>query len=399
MSIAPSSTHSTHRFAMSKLFFEPAEFADRQSRVRAAMQRKSLDALIVISPININYLVGAAAKAYQVFQCLIFTLEEKPLTLMLRLGDVAEMLDLSLAEDVRGWGGRRYEDPIEVFRRIMAEKGLLKARIGIEMPAYYLSVHNYLKLKDVLADATVSDETMLVERLKYVKSPAEIEYIREAARIADVGIQSIRSILKAGLTEREVAAEAHRAMMAAGGDSPASPMNFVSGERTCYAHGLPTDRVLQRGDFMHIEFGGQYRRYCSTIARHFSIDEPSERARSVHQATFDACQAAISTMRHGALAEDVHRAAVGVLRDAELEPYNLHTTGYGIAPGFPPSWGESVNLFDQSQDVLAAGMVLSVEPPVFIHAERLGARLIDCVLIHDDHAEVLSKCPADLIVV
>lgn len=384
---------------MSRHFFEHAEFADRQRRVRDVMRQKDLDALIVISPVNINYLIGMAAKAYQVFQCLIFTLEDKPLTLMLRLGDVAEMIDLSLATDVRGWGGRRFEDPVDVFRRIMAEKGLLNARIGLEMPPYYLSVHNYLKLKDVLSGATVTDETSLVERLKFVKSPAEIAYIREAARIADVGIQSIRSILKAGLTEREVAAEAHGAMMAAGGDSPASPMNFVSGERTCYAHGLPTDRVLRRGDFMHIEFGGQYRRYCSTIARHFNIDEPTERARAVHQATYDACQAAFGMMRAGVRAEDVHKTAVGVLRDAGLEPYNLHTTGYGIAPGFPPSWGESVNMFDRSEDVLEAGMVLSVEPPVFIHSERLGARLIDCVLIHEDHAEVLSKCPADLIVV
>ncbi|WP_284507502.1 Xaa-Pro peptidase family protein [Caballeronia sp. AZ7_KS35] len=384
---------------MSRYFFEPAEFADRQQRVREAMRQKHLDALIVISPINISYLIGMSAKAYQVFQCLIFTLEDKPLTMMLRLGDVAEMTDLSLAADVRGWGGRRFEDPIDVFGRIMAEKGLLSARLGLEMPPYYLSVHNYLKLKNVLGHATVSDETSLIERLKFVKSPAEIAYIREAAHIADVGIQSLRSVIKPGLTEKEVAAHAHGAMMMAGGDSPASPMNFVSGERTCYAHGLPTDRMLQRGDFLHIEFGGQYRRYCSTIARHFNIDEPTDRARYVHQATYDACQAAIAMMRAGVRAEDVHMAAVGVLREAGLEPYNLHTTGYGIAPGYPPSWGESVNMFDKSEDVLEAGMVLSVEPPVFIHGERLGARLIDCVLIHDDHAEVLSKCSADLLVV
>jgi Xaa-Pro aminopeptidase len=176
-------------------------------------------------------------------------------------------------------------------------------------------------------------------------------------------------------------------------------MNFVSGERTCYAHGLPTDRRLRPGDFMHIEFGGQFKRYCSTIARHFAMGEPSARARELHDVTHRSCQVAISMMRPGVRCEDVYKASVDVIREAGLERYNLHTTGYGIAPGFPPSWGESINLFDKSDHVLQAGMVLSVEPPIFIHEERLGARLIDCVIVHDEGAEVLSKYPSELSVI
>lgn len=381
---------------MSKFSFTPEEFASRQQRVRTVMRQRNLDVLLVTSPININYLTGAAAKAYQVFQCLFFTLEDRPLTLMLRLGDVAEMRDHSLAADVRGWGGRQYQDPIDVFRDIMAQKGLLHARVGLETPAYYLSVHNYRKIVDVLREATVTDETSLVENLKFVKSPAELTYVRKAAEIADIGMKAIAASLKIGATEFEVAAEAHRAMMAAGGDSPASPMNFVSGERTCYAHGMPSDRKLGHGDFMHIEFGGQYRRYCSTIARHFAMGEAPARAREIHRVTHEASQAAIHAIRPGVRAEDVHKAAVAVIRDAGLERYNLHTTGYGIAPGFPPSWGESVNMFDKSEYILQAGMVLSVEPPIFIHEERIGARLIDCVIVHDSGAEVLSKFSTEL---
>lgn len=390
---------SRNEIAMSKHFFELSEFHERQARVRKAMVEKQLDALLVFNPINIMYLTGAAAKAYQVFQCLVFTTEDKPSTLMLRLGDVAEMRDLSICEEVRGWGGRKYEDPVAVMKGIVAEKGLLGARIGIELPPYYLSVHNYLKVVAALPDAKISDQTLLIERLKFVKSPAELVYIRKAAEIADIGMNSIASALKAGATEREVAAVAHGVMMAAGSDSPASPMNFVSGERTCYAHGLPTDRVLKRGDFMHIEYGGQYRRYCSTIARHFSIGEPTKRAMEVHDACLDACKAAMEAMRTGARAEDVHLAAVASLREAGLEQYNLHTTGYGIAPGFPPSWGESINMFYGSEDLLEAGMVLSIEPPVFIHEEKIGGRLIDCVIVKDDGVEVLSRYPAGLQVI
>jgi Xaa-Pro aminopeptidase len=381
---------------MSKTFFELSEFRERQARVRKAMTERQLDALLVFNPVNIMYLTGAAAKAYQVFQCLVFATEDRPTTLILRLGDLAEMEDLSICDEVRGWGGRKSEDPVAVMAAILAEKGLLGRRIGLELPPYYLSVPNYLKVVAALAGSEVSDETLLIERLKYVKSAAELAYVRKAAEIADIGMDSIASALKAGATEREVAAVAHGVMMAAGGDSPASPMNFVSGDRTCYAHGLPTDRVLKQGDFMHIEYGGQYRRYCSTIARHFNIGEPTKRAVEVHTACLDACRAAMDIMRPGIRAEDVHLAAVAALREAGLEQYNLHTTGYGIAPGFPPSWGESINMFYGSEDVLEAGMVLSVEPPVFIHEERIGGRLIDCVIVRDGGVEVLSRYPADL---
>src|SRR5690554_2289944 len=115
---------------MSKEFFEQSEFNSRQQRVLSEMDRRGLDLLIVISPININYLVGAAAKAYQVFQCLFVTKVSGPETLLLRLSDVGEVTDLSIAPEVRGWGGRRAEDPIAVFAEIIKEKGWLRGRIG-----------------------------------------------------------------------------------------------------------------------------------------------------------------------------------------------------------------------------------------------------------------------------
>jgi Xaa-Pro dipeptidase len=385
---------------MSKEFFEPGEFELRQARVRREMDKQKLDLLLVLSPININYLIGASAKAYQVFQCLFFPRDPAlPKTLLLRRSDVAEVTDLSLADEVRGWGGVRAENPIDVFRKILQDGKWRSCRIGVELPAYYLSVGNYLQMKEALAGNEVVDATDLVENLKLAKSPAELAYVRKAAEIADVGIKALTEAMAEGRTEREVAAHAHKAMMEAGGDSPPSPMNFVSGERTCYAHGLPTDRKLQRGDFMHIEFGGQYRRYCSTIARHYSIGKPSKRAAEIHAVTDAACEAAIAVIRPGVPAHKAHQAAGEVIRKAGFGDYFLHTTGYGIAPGYPPSWGESINMLDDNGRVFEAGMVVSIEPPIFIHEERIGARLIDCVIVHETHAEVLSRLPRDLIVI
>src|ERR1700687_4494433 len=188
---------------MSKEFFARAEFDLRQQRVRKEMAAQSLDLLVVISPVNINYLIGAAAKAYQVFQCLFFPSGAQPSTLLLRLSDVAEVTDLSLADEVRGWGGRQAEDPIDAFRRILSEKGWLKARIGLEMPGYYLSVSNYLKIKAILPEDRIVDATSLIENVKLCKSPAELAYVKKAAEIADIGIDAISEALALGSTERK----------------------------------------------------------------------------------------------------------------------------------------------------------------------------------------------------
>ena len=383
---------------MSRSFFSASEFATRQRRVREEMARRGIEILVVTSPININYLVGANAKAYQVFQALLFPLDASAgTTILLRLSDVAEVKDDSLVDDVRGWGGRKFEDPVDAFCRVIDDKGMRGRRFGLESPAYYLSVHNYKRLMSELQSENLVDATDLVEPLKFVKSSEELAYVRKAAAIADIGMEAIVAHSGAGRTEREVAAEAHRAMMAAGGDSPASPMNFVSGERTCYAHGLPSDRELRDGDFIHVEYGGAYRRYTSTIARHLSIGSASAQARRLHDVTLEACDACIALIKNGVRAEDVHLKAVEVIRKAGFEEFNLHTTGYGIAPGFPPAWGENLNMFYGSEDVLRAGMVVSIEPPIFMHRDKIGARLIDCVIVGQNGAELLSRYRRDLI--
>lgn len=382
---------------MSKNDFQLAEFKGRQSRVRAAMETAGIDLLLVFNPVNIHYLIGSRAKSFQEFQVLFFTLEEAPLTIMMRLAEVPEITDLSLADDVRGWGGREPEDPVDAFAAIIKEKNFLGRRIGLEVPEFYMHPYNYERIKDVLGDALETDASLLIHDLKLVKSPAELAYIRRASHIADMAMQSGVDAVAEGVSEMEVAAEVYRTMYRNGSDSPASPMNFASGERTCYGHAAPSERRMRAGDFMHIEYGAAYRRYAATIGRQFCLGGPTPRMREVYQVVRDACDACIAEIRAGVSATRPHEAAKNVIADANMDQYRLHTTGYGIAPGYPPSWGEYIHLFADSTYTLEAGMVLSIEPPVFIHEEKLGARIIDNVLVTETGAEILSGFTRDLV--
>lgn len=112
-----------------------------------------------------------------------------------------------------------------------------------------------------------------------------------------------------------------------------------------------------------------------------------------------AADAMMAEIRPGVPAVVPHEAAKRIIARAGLDRARVHTSGYGLAPGFPPTWGEPLNMFGGSTYTLQAGMVLSVEPPIFLHEERLGARLIDNVLVTDKGAELLSRYPRDLIVI
>ncbi len=150
---------------------------------------------------------------------------------------------------------------------------------------------------------------------------------------------------------------------------------------------------------MHIEFGAARHRYCVTIGRQLNLGEPAPRVREIFRIVRDACDACIAEIRAGVPATRPHEAAKTVIADAGLDHCRLHTTGYGIAPGYPPSWGEYIHLFSDSRYTLEPGMVVSVEPPVFIHEERLGVRIIDDVLVTETGAEILSQTSRDLVVI
>jgi Xaa-Pro dipeptidase len=230
-----------------------------------------------------------------------------------------------------------------------------------------------------------------------VKSPAEISYIREASRIADIAMEVFANALREGRTELEIAGDVYHSLLSSGSGLAASPINLVSGERSCFSHGAPTSRKLRAGDFGNVEYGATYKRYTSTIGRQFCMGKPTPRMREIYDVVRRASDACIAEIRARVPATVPHDAAKKIIEEAGLEHGRVHLSGYGLAPGFPPSWAEPIHLFGDSKYILQAGMVLTVEPPVFLGDEHLGARIIDNVLVTENGAEVLSRFSRDLI--
>ncbi|MDR3537277.1 MAG: Xaa-Pro peptidase family protein [Acetobacteraceae bacterium] len=382
---------------MSKHDFAPAEFADRLQRLRASIGAAGLDWLLVLHPVSIRWLIGQDTKSYTVFQCLPVSAKPGKLTIFTRGTERAEFMADTMAEAFRFYGGAEPEDPMQAFARFADDLGLRNARVGMEVPGSYLQPSHYVALKAMLGDALVQDSSSLCTTLRAVKSPAELDYVRRAAEISALALQALIGAVAEGRSELELAAAAYHALLSNGSGLPASTMNLMTGERSAFALGSPTERKMQRGDTGLVEIGAARRRYTSTLGRQWTLGPASKRLRDIHAVILEASDACLAEMRAGARAIAAHEASTRVIARAGLDQYRAHTTGYGMAPGFPPSWGESPNLFGGSNDVLRAGMVVSVEPAVFLPEEGLGVRLIDNVIVTDTGFELLSCTPRDLI--
>ncbi|HMK79813.1 MAG TPA: Xaa-Pro peptidase family protein [Xanthobacteraceae bacterium] len=384
---------------MSKHDFTAEEFASRLARARAAIGKAGLDWLLVIHPVSMRWLIGQDNKSYTAFQCLPVSAREGRLEVFTRDMERNEFESDSMAHSVWSYNGREPEDPMEAFARFADALGLKSSRVGMEVPAYYLHPQHYVKLKDMLGSALVAEPNGLINGLKVTKSPQELAYHRRSAAIAAEAWKALLSVAREGASELELSGAAYQKILALGSFLPASTMNLVTGERSCFALGGPTERKMQRHDTGLVELGGAYKRYTSTLGRQWSIGKPSARLIDLHKIVRDASDAAMAKMKAGAAAIEAHEALKGVIAKAGLDHCRQHTSGYGMAPGFPPSWGEPTNMFGGSKDVLQANMVMTIEPGVFIKEEGIGVRLIDNCIIKDDGIDLLSTTPRDIAVI
>src|SRR6185295_19375381 len=153
---------------MSRHDFSLEEFASRRSLVRNALGKAGLDWLLVFHPISIHWLTGSDAKSYQEFQCLLIAADAGPMTILTRAGEGNEFRDDALVDEIRTWGGGEPEDPIDAFERLVGSLGLRGTHLGMEVPAYYLHPHHYVRIKQLLGGALVAEPTNLIHDLKLV---------------------------------------------------------------------------------------------------------------------------------------------------------------------------------------------------------------------------------------
>ena len=252
---------------------------------------------------------------------------------------------------------------------------------------------SFNKLKDRFPNLKFNSISKELRDKRMIKNKDEIDALKKAALIADLTYDCVVRIIKPGMTELEISANIDYMMKTFRGNAPAFETLVSSGKLSAYPHGKPTEKKLEKGDVIVMDFGVRYKGYNSDITRMASLGTPSKKHRILYDAVIHAHEAAISKVRAGVAAKDVDKAARDTLKKKELEKYFRHGTGHGI--GLQVHEGPRVSL--SSKDILKEGMVITIEPGVYIPGVG-GFRVEDMVLVKKGGCEVLTKSSKELAV-
>ena len=357
------------------------------------MAALGIDALLVTHLPNVHYLTGmrASAAAALIDGARVALITDARYTTAARtLADTGGAgIDLAVVE-ARG----SYDQCI-----LEAVRGRGLARVGLE--AEHISLARWQRLRDSLGDeAALVPTEGLVEAERMVKDAAEIGCLRRAGRLLAGVVPAALRMAGAGSTEREVAADIEHALAAAGFEDRAFETIVASGPRSALPHARPGRRRLAAGDLVVLDFGGVYDGYCVDLTRTASVGEPGGEALRMHAAVLAAQTAAIAAVRPGALASAVDAAARGVLREHGLAEAFQHGTGHGLGLEVheAPRIAQAARLQGPGADVvLEAGMVITVEPGVYVPGTG-GVRIEDDVLVTAGGCEMLTDAPRALAV-
>ncbi|MDZ7733443.1 MAG: M24 family metallopeptidase [Acidimicrobiia bacterium] len=233
----------------------------------------------------------------------------------------------------------------------------------------------------------------LVEVLRLVKDPGEVARIEAAATIADESLAALRSRLGEGATERELGLELDTEMRRRGASGPSFETIVASGPNGAMPHARPGDRVIAPGDLVVIDFGAVVDGYCSDMTRTFSIGDPEgERARML-SVVGESQATGVATVAPAVGCAEVDAACREVIDEAGWGEAFLHSTGHGVGLDIH----EDPRVSSRSETVLEEGMIVTVEPGVYL-PELGGVRVEDTVVVTAEGCRALTKAPKEPVV-
>ncbi len=264
-------------------------------------------------------------------------------------------------------------------------------RLGFEQDnlsyAQYSGLEQRLQLELVPTDG-------LVGLLRQVKDEAELSSMQQATDIAEAAFSEIVQQIAVGRTETEIAFELEIAMRRRGAEEVAFPIISASGPRSALPHGAPTDRTLQSGDFLTLDFGATVHGYRSDMTRTVVLGQPNERQLEVYRIVLRAQLAAQEAVRPGVKGKDVDKVARDLITAAGYGRYFGHGLGHGV--GLEIHEGPSAGA--RGETVLQPGMIVTVEPGIYI-PEFGGVRIEDMVVVTDAGYRNFNQFSKELIVI
>lgn len=347
--------------------------------LREKMRSENLDGFFVANPFNRRYLSGFTGTSGN----LVITTHSAQLITDFRYVEQA-------AQQAPDFTVVRHERDILECVGEQVKKGGVK-RLAFEKDHVTYSL--YQKLASFTEGIELVPVQGIIEELRLMKTPEEIAIIKEAASIADQAFTHILEFIKPGVTERQVSNELEFTMRRLGATASSFDTIVASGLRSALPHGVATDKQIQSGELVTLDFGAYYQGYCSDITRTISVGKPDPKLEHIYSIVLKAQLNGVQKVGPEMSGKEADSLTREIISEAGFAEYFGHGTGHGIGLEIH----EGPTLSPRGEYNLQPGMVVTVEPGIYLPGLG-GVRIEDDVVITDQGCDILTSSPKEFII-
>ena len=346
-----------------------------QNRIHALLKTETNDAFLITSPENLYYFSGFTG------------------------GEGALFIDKDtrkLFTDSRYTVQAEEESPdfeiIDVAQTSLSSflQTVDKRSVGFEDE--YMTVSTMLALKKAVPTLSLMPASRHIESIRIVKDAAELSCIKEAAKIADDAFLHILPHISPGKTEKEIALDLEFYMRKHGADGVSFETVAASGYRSAMPHGVATEKIIQNGEFLTLDFGCKYKGYCSDMTRTVVVGKASDKQKEIYEIVLAAQLAALKKIRAGKSCKDIDAISRNIIKDAGYGDCFGHGLGHSVGLKIH----EKPSLSPRSEDILIPNITMTVEPGIYIK-DFGGVRIEDLVIVTENGFQNLVTAPKELI--
>ena len=349
----------------------------RVEKLEAALAQTDCDAVLVTNLANIYYLTGFSGTNATVF----ISKNRRIFVTDARYSLIAKTV-------VKGFDILETRDALKEIAKVIADDKLMA--IGFDGEVTY---HFYQQLTSIFAAYELKALTNFVENLRMIKDAGEIETIRTACSISDKAFLDVLEFIKPGqTTELEVMNFLDARMRQLGASGASFDFIIASGYRSAMPHGVASEKVIQTGETLTMDFGCYYKHYVSDMTRTIHIGHVTDEEREIYDTVLRANQALIAQAKEGVTYRDFDAIPRAVIKEAGYGAAFTHGIGHGIGLDI-----HEIPYFGNSDETIKAGMVLTDEPGIYLDG-KYGVRIEDDLVITETGCEVLTLAPKELIV-
>ncbi|MGZ2415964.1 Xaa-Pro aminopeptidase [Staphylococcus caledonicus] len=350
---------------------------DKLTKVREILKQQNLDAIVILSDYNRRYLSGFTGTS----GALVITSTQNQLITDFRYIEQATNQATNFEIVNRSAG------LIDEIKSIITKLNL--QRVGFE--GHLISYDTYQSLNET--SATFISIGEVIEEIRQIKSPDEIEKIKHAAKIVDDTYNYILEVAKAGMTEKELKALLESKMLHLGAEGPSFDTIVASGYRGALPHGVASDKVIEQGDMITLDFGAYYEGYCSDITRTFAIGEPDPKMKEIYNIVLESQIKAINEIKPGMTVQEADALSRDYIDAHGYGKEFGHSLGHGIGLDIH----EGPLLSKNAEGTIQVNNCVTIEPGIYVDGLG-GVRIEDDILITENGCEVFTKCTKDLII-